>query len=214
MNLSHPPEIMRVPRRCVNTPGRGRFLRGGTDMAQGIKGSTPLCSIPDCTKPAKGRGWCYTHYKRWQSHGDPYTVITRKKAVCSIEGCDRLTDARGWCSLHYKRWKATGTPHGLTASQRFWKQVDKTPDCHIWQGARCGKYGSFSVGPAGAATRYYAHRFAYLDSGRDIPEGHHLHHRCHNPLCVRVSHLEVLTPSEHTRLHHTGRSRRKSERSF
>jgi len=30
-----------------------------------------LCSIPDCGKPAKVRGWCQNHYSRWRKHGDP-----------------------------------------------------------------------------------------------------------------------------------------------
>lgn len=29
-----------------------------------------LCSIIGCTKIAEARGYCYTHYKRWQRHGD------------------------------------------------------------------------------------------------------------------------------------------------
>lgn len=34
--------------------------------------ATPrICSIPECGKPAKGRGWCGAHWNRWRSHGDP-----------------------------------------------------------------------------------------------------------------------------------------------
>lgn len=29
------------------------------------------CSIPDCGKPVKSRGWCDPHYKRWRRHRDP-----------------------------------------------------------------------------------------------------------------------------------------------
>lgn len=29
------------------------------------------CSIPDCAKPARARGWCGMHYERWRQHGDP-----------------------------------------------------------------------------------------------------------------------------------------------
>lgn len=29
------------------------------------------CSIEGCEKPAKARGWCAMHYRRWQVHGDP-----------------------------------------------------------------------------------------------------------------------------------------------
>lgn len=30
-----------------------------------------LCSIPDCGKPIKSRGWCTGHYQRWNKHGNP-----------------------------------------------------------------------------------------------------------------------------------------------
>lgn len=33
--------------------------------------SHSLCSIPDCCKPVRNRGWCNAHYQRWQAYGDP-----------------------------------------------------------------------------------------------------------------------------------------------
>jgi hypothetical protein len=30
-----------------------------------------ICSIPDCGKPVKGRGWCIAHYARYYRHGNP-----------------------------------------------------------------------------------------------------------------------------------------------
>lgn len=33
--------------------------------------TTRICSVPDCGKPVKGRGWCAAHYHRWTRHGDP-----------------------------------------------------------------------------------------------------------------------------------------------
>lgn len=29
------------------------------------------CSIEDCERPSRKRGWCQTHYGRWREHGDP-----------------------------------------------------------------------------------------------------------------------------------------------
>ena len=33
--------------------------------------NSQICSIPDCGKPVKTRGWCNPHYKRFLRHGDP-----------------------------------------------------------------------------------------------------------------------------------------------
>jgi hypothetical protein len=33
-----------------------------------------LCSIPSCPRRSDARGWCKTHYKRWQRRGDPMTA--------------------------------------------------------------------------------------------------------------------------------------------
>lgn len=32
---------------------------------------TTGCGIPDCAGRRYARGWCITHYRRWQRHGDP-----------------------------------------------------------------------------------------------------------------------------------------------
>lgn len=37
----------------------------------GISSMPRYCSIPDCTKVVRARGWCSAHYTRWQRHGDP-----------------------------------------------------------------------------------------------------------------------------------------------
>lgn len=29
------------------------------------------CSMPDCAKPSRQRGWCVAHYTRWRRYGDP-----------------------------------------------------------------------------------------------------------------------------------------------
>jgi hypothetical protein len=31
----------------------------------------PECTVEECTKPARGRGWCEAHYARYRRHGDP-----------------------------------------------------------------------------------------------------------------------------------------------
>ena len=33
--------------------------------------SKHTCSIDGCNKPVIARGWCASHYRRWEAHGDP-----------------------------------------------------------------------------------------------------------------------------------------------
>lgn len=72
-----------------------------------------LCSIDECEKTARARGWCTTHYKRWQMHGDPLVNNAYRRdsnLVCSIDGCDKPVLARSWCGMHYDRWQYHGDP--------------------------------------------------------------------------------------------------------
>lgn len=38
------------------------------------------CSVEDCGKPARVRGWCQTHYMRWRKYGDPGDATPRRSA--------------------------------------------------------------------------------------------------------------------------------------
>lgn len=74
-----------------------------------------LCSVPECCKPARARGWCKLHWKRWRQHGDPNAGAYRPlDCRCSVAGCDR-TPKRWWkkkltvCDLHWRRLYSTGT---------------------------------------------------------------------------------------------------------
>lgn len=33
------------------------------------------CSVDDCSKKIKARGWCMKHYRRWRLHGDPLKIL-------------------------------------------------------------------------------------------------------------------------------------------
>lgn len=71
-----------------------------------------MCSVDGCAKPARNRGWCRGHYKRWQTHGDPLAgrASPSKGVTCSIEGCEKGAKSRGWCAAHYGRWLRHGDP--------------------------------------------------------------------------------------------------------
>lgn len=67
------------------------------------------CSIPSCELRVEGRGWCSTHYQRWQRHGDPLggkhykPRKVRLPAPCSVDGCEKVKRTKGLCTTHYAR---------------------------------------------------------------------------------------------------------------
>ena len=70
------------------------------------------CSIDGCDAPARGRGWCQKHWKRWRKYGDPLGKSNFKqiKRDCQIQGCDRPYHANGYCGYHGYRAKKYGDP--------------------------------------------------------------------------------------------------------
>lgn len=49
--------------------------KGTTDLVP--KPPKPPCAISDCDKRSTKRGWCDTHYRRWQRYGDPTKLDER-----------------------------------------------------------------------------------------------------------------------------------------
>ncbi len=71
--------------------------------------ATRTCSVPDCERPSKSRGWCNTHYERWRITGTTDDPV-KCDPICGVSGCERPTKARGWCKYHWQRWSRTGDP--------------------------------------------------------------------------------------------------------
>jgi hypothetical protein len=81
----------------------------------------------------------------------------------------------------------------------FWKYVDRTGECWLWQGARKQTglgYGQIHRQEGG---NIYAHRFAYELEVGPIPDGMTIDHLCRTPACVRPTHLEPVTVRENLR---------------
>lgn len=72
-------------------------------------------------------------------------------------------------------------------------------DCIFWERGRCTTgYGATWY----RGTSMHAHRRAWLEAGREIPDGFLVHHICKNKLCVNVEHLRLMAWGDHSRLHH------------
>ena len=75
---------------------------------------------------------------------------------------------------------------------RFWPKVEKTDTCWNWTAAtNAYGYGTFGRGSR-ASGHVLAHRFSWELARGPIPAGLHIDHQCHNPACVRPSHLRVV----------------------
>jgi len=73
-------------------------------------------------------------------------------------------------------------------------------DCWIFQGV----VDDWGYGRYNYEGKYYrAHRLAYQFIKGEIEDGMHLHHIdiCTSKLCINPDHLELLTPTEHGKLH-------------
>jgi len=77
----------------------------------------------------------------------------------------------------------------------------------IWTGTVAGTRSSrptFRPGTKSTDPKVYAHRWIYEQMVGPIPEGYEVDHLCNRGLCVRISHLEAVTPKQNTernRLH-------------
>jgi hypothetical protein len=72
-------------------------------------GIRPICSVANCGRPHKSKGYCDTHYWRLRKHGDPNKLLPKEERKCSVDGCDRDHCAQGFCKMHYSRMNRRGT---------------------------------------------------------------------------------------------------------
>jgi hypothetical protein len=102
--------------------------------------------------------------------------------------------------MHYQRQRIHGSTNYTKQADsesvmaaRFWRKVNKSPGCWIWQAGRTGNgYGSFGI----AGRSYRAHRIAYEMAYGPIPTAAEIDHRCHSRLCVNPEHLRAVTKKQ------------------
>jgi len=99
----------------------------------------------------------------------------------------------------------------MTDEERYWAKVDKNgPEAKCIETSedlgRCWAWTAYTHKDGHGQFRFNgkqgkAHRVAWHLEHGETPEGMLIHHRCENPGCQNVAHMEVMTRSEHQKLH-------------
>lgn len=125
--------------------------------------------------------------------------------TCSIDGCDRKLKSKsaGLCGTHHQRMLRHGSAQSDTAVMlvvqgdamtRFTARIKVMPSgCHEWQGGKLtDNYGSFRY----QNKSWPAHRWLWVQTHGPIPAGLVVRHKCDNPPCANLAHLELGTKAD------------------
>lgn len=106
-----------------------------------------VCSIPDCGRVTRpyGRGWCTMHYRRWQRHGNPLTVLQAPKGAatafivkaCAYDGDDCLIWPYGQSAYGYG-WYGQRGQGGNNAHHYVCETVYGSPSTEMHAAHECG----------------------------------------------------------------------------
>lgn len=145
---------------------------------------TNNCAVPRCGKPVRSRGYCNTHYRRWQRYGDP-------RAQAPIES--KIPGGVGYWSVH-QRLK---TELGPASAQ-------KCMDC----GAPARDWSYDGTDLDERIDPYRGYRYS-LDLGRYRPRCRGCHRRATNARTPpRPRSRSVADPDRAVRLYNAGASAR------
>jgi HNH endonuclease len=173
--------------------------------------SPTLCSMPDCVRPVRSRGYCLAHYTRLRRGQDLSTPLHKTRLspleTCSTEGCNLLRYCKSLCIAHYERQRrgtdstAPVIRRYLTLQQYLETHSERLQNsCLLWKGqiSRTG----YGIMPK---TKTYLgsvpHKVAYILAYGEIPTHKELHHICENRACIEPTHLIPVDRRTHRRLH-------------
>lgn len=121
--------------------------------------ATRTCSVDGCERPFVARGWCNTHYRRWQQHGDVSVVRPLREPVSRpcLAGCGvevptsarsrgrlcadcRAASRRDISARYRERRKASGADRPFLREQHGMTEADYAAMLAA-QGGKCAGCG-------------------------------------------------------------------------
>lgn len=62
------------------------------------------CTMKDCKRPYRAKGYCNVHYRKWR-RGE--LEVKPRYRLCGEENCKKPTFKGGYCEPHFAAWLAS-----------------------------------------------------------------------------------------------------------
>ncbi|PIR16319.1 MAG: hypothetical protein COV46_08715 [Deltaproteobacteria bacterium CG11_big_fil_rev_8_21_14_0_20_49_13] len=63
------------------------------------------CSVANCKRPHRAKGYCALHFKKWRAGG--MEGHKRRYKICKEENCRKPLFKKGMCEQHFGAWAAS-----------------------------------------------------------------------------------------------------------
>ena len=161
-----------------------------------------VCSVPGCGRKHSGKGLCNPHYAK--------LYRTKEIRICSVPGCDKKYYSANLCIAHYKRQRKGNLQQNIPIRDAN-KIGANNPK---WRGGQIiypDKRVAIYAPEHPAATKMgYVFRYRLVMEkvlGRFLTDEEIVHHINEITNDDRPENLQVMTQSEHAKLHNFGRNK-------
>lgn len=168
-----------------------------------------LCSVSRCGRIHASKGLCNTHYVRLRKTGKvseciPVGEVKKSNPICSVVGCGGKSVCKSLCQGHYVRLRN----HGDLMVDKPISKSKIGAGNPKWRGGVVFDHGRAAVyspdHPYPNFNHIYVYRYRLVMEkhlGRYLLPTEIVHHKNEDVTDDRLDNLEVMTQSEHIKLH-------------